>query len=366
MKHGLGALSVVLLLMAGLAATVLLAGCGKKGNSQGPSQAPAATSAATTAAASSDSAAETEAKTKPAPETAPDKSRTFGRTDSSKEALEAGEYADVDEGGAAPLTAGPLPDSPARTLTGLRFSSSGMMMHPSYSIRKVPEGFECAITYDPIYWPAMDGKDGMDGLEAMEAIRSSGKTLPIYLASAYDWSDIEEKAKECGVSGFIGKPLFRSTLYERLSPLLGIEAKTLEKEDRYEDIGGMHILIAEDNDLNFEIIESLLGMYDITVERAQNGKIAFEMIENAKPNQFDLVFMDIQMPEMNGLDATKAIRALNSEYARTIPIIAMTADAFSENVSACFAAGMDGHIAKPVDIKLVVKEIRRIKERKDK
>lgn len=166
MKHGLpGALTVVLLLSAGIAAAVLLAGCGKKGNSQGPSQAPAATSAPVSEAASSVSDKETEAKTKPAPETAPDKSRTFGKTDSSKEALEAGEFADVDDGGAAPLTTGPLPDSPARTLTGLRFTSQGMMVRPSYSIRKVPEGFECAITYDPIYWPAMDGKEGLEGYE---------------------------------------------------------------------------------------------------------------------------------------------------------------------------------------------------------
>ena len=111
----------------------------------------------------------------------------------------------------------------------------------------------------------------------------------------------------------------------------------------------MHILVAEDNDINWEIISMLLQMHGIETERAENGKLALERIANAPHGAFDLVFMDIQMPVMNGIEATKAIRALDDSWASHIPIIAMTADAFSENVSECLAAGMNGHIAKLPD-----------------
>ena len=106
----------------------------------------------------------------------------------------------------------------------------------------------------------------------------------------------------------------------------------------------------------------MLDSYGITTERAENGRIAVEKVKNAAKGSYLLVFMDIQMPEMNGLDATRAIRALDDPWASSIPIVAMTADAFSENITECLNAGMNGHIAKPIDIKLIIKEIRRIKE----
>ena len=126
----------------------------------------------------------------------------------------------------------------------------------------------------------------------------------------------------------------------------------------------MNILIAEDNDINWEIISTMLGMFGITSERAENGRICAEKVAEAPQGRYDLIFMDIQMPEMNGLDATRQIRRLENPWAASIPIIAMTADAFSENVAECLRAGMNGHIAKPIDLKLVVKEIRRIREEK--
>ncbi len=126
----------------------------------------------------------------------------------------------------------------------------------------------------------------------------------------------------------------------------------------------MNILIAEDNDVNWEIISAMLGLFGITTERAENGRICVDKIMQAPEGSYALVFMDIQMPEMNGLEATRTIRALDNPWASSIPIVAMTADAFSENVTECLQAGMNGHIAKPVDIKLVIKEIRRIKEEK--
>ena len=124
----------------------------------------------------------------------------------------------------------------------------------------------------------------------------------------------------------------------------------------------MNILIAEDNDINWEIISAILEMFGITSERAENGRVCVDKMNTAAEGSYDLVFMDIQMPEMNGLDATRNIRALDNPWASSIPIIAMTADAFSENVTECMNAGMNGHIAKPIDMKLVIKEIRRIKE----
>ena len=139
-----------------------------------------------------------------------------------------------------------------------------------------------------------------------------------------------------------------------------------EKEDDSLNLQGMNILVAEDNDINWEIISTVLDMYGITSERAENGRICVEKMKSASEGSYDLIFMDIQMPQMNGLDATRAIRALDDSWASSIPIIAMTADAFSENITECLNAGMNGHIAKPIDINLVMKEIRKIKEERKK
>ena len=203
----------------------------------------------------------------------------------------------------------------------------------------------------------------MDGVEVARQIRARvGEEVSILLISAYDWSDIEDAAREAGVNGFISKPLFKSTLYEKINAMLGVAAPEHSPEDDSSDIAGMNILVAEDNDINWEIISMLLQMQGITCERAENGQLCLERVQRARAGEFDLVFMDIQMPVMNGLEATRAIRALDDAALARIPIIAMTADAFSENVAECLSVGMNGHIAKPIDMKLVLKEIRRIKE----
>ena len=205
----------------------------------------------------------------------------------------------------------------------------------------------------------------IDGIEMTRRIRSTvSPDIPILLISAYDRTDIEGAAKKAGANAFISKPLFRSTLYDTINDVLGTGAKSAEPENDYSDLHGMNILIAEDFDVNWEVISALLEMYGINTERAENGRICVEKIKSAAEGSYDLIFMDIQMPEMNGLDATKNIRALDDPWASSIPIIAMTADAFSENVTECLNAGMNGHISKPVDIKLVIKEIYRIKEEK--
>ena len=202
-----------------------------------------------------------------------------------------------------------------------------------------------------------------DGIETIRRIRTEvDGNIPILLISAYDWSDIEDRAKAAGANGFVSKPLFRSTLYDKINDLIGKEPVSQEPEDNYSDLQGLHILVAEDYDINWEIISAMLSMFGITTERAENGRVCVDRMRAAAEGSYTLIFMDIQMPEMNGLDATRAIRKLEDPWAASIPIVAMTADAFSENVTECLEAGMNGHIAKPVDIELVIKEIRRIKE----
>ena len=205
----------------------------------------------------------------------------------------------------------------------------------------------------------------IDGVETVHRIRNEvDSKIPTLLISAYDWSDIDKKVKEAGANGFISKPLFRSTLYEKINEILGKETKSTEAVNEYADLEGLNILVTEDNDINWEIISVLLSSYGIHTERAINGRVAVEKMKQAREGSYLLIFMDIQMPEMNGLDATRAIRALDNQWASSIPIIAMTADAFSENITECLEVGMNGHIAKPIDIKLVLKEIRRIKDEK--
>ena len=203
----------------------------------------------------------------------------------------------------------------------------------------------------------------IDGIETIKRIRSEiGTDIPILLISSYDWSDIEEKAKAAGANGFVSKPLFKSTLYDKINALIGKESKSLEPEDDYSDLKGLNILVAEDNDINWKIISTMLAMFGMTTDRAENGRLCVDMMSKAVEDSYELIFMDVQMPEMNGLDATRAIRKLEDPWASSIPIVAMTADAFSENITECLNAGMNGHIAKPVDMKLVIKEIRRIRE----
>ena len=225
------------------------------------------------------------------------------------------------------------------------------------AVRKVSERTDYRVVI--LDWKMPD----MDGIEAARQIREKvGGDVPILLISAYDWSDLEDAAREAGVNGFISKPLFRSTLYEKLDEMLGSGSVHPEHGNEDADLAGMRILVAEDNDVNWEIISVLLQMQGIETERAVNGQLAVDRMAEARKGEFNLIFMDIQMPVMNGIEATKAIRRLADPWASHIPIIAMTADAFSENVAECLAAGMNGHIAKPIDMKLVLKEIRRIKE----
>ena len=203
----------------------------------------------------------------------------------------------------------------------------------------------------------------MDGIEAVRRVRAlAGGQESSILISAYDWSDIEEGAKEAGADGFVSKPLFRSTLCRAINERLQLSATPTAGEDDHSDIAGMRVLVAEDNDINWEIFNTLLDMHGVESARAENGQVAVDMLASSQPGDYDLVFMDVQMPVMNGIEATKAVRALPDKQVSAIPIIATTADAFSEDVAMCMDAGMNGHIAKPLDIQVVLKELRKVKE----
>lgn len=191
----------------------------------------------------------------------------------------------------------------------------------------------------------------MDGIQTISEIRNRvGSAIPIFLISAYDWNDISAESYPAELEGFISKPLFKSTLYARLSQYFENEPKTDEPiATEKVDFKGKRILLAEDIDINWEVAEILLSEVGFELERAENGKICVEKFNTSPLGYYDLILMDIRMPVMDGYDATKAIRALNRED-NTLPIIAMTADAFSDDVQSCIEYGMNAHIAKPIDL----------------
>ena len=231
------------------------------------------------------------------------------------------------------------------------------------AVRMVEEHFNRGDEYQIIL---LDWKlPGMDGIETAKMIRRQlGENIPILLISAYDWSDIEDRAKEAGISGFISKPLFKSTLYHGLRQYMG-DGKTeikqepkVETQEEEQEFAGVKILLAEDNDLNWEIAEALLSDLGMELDWAENGQICVDMFEKSEEGYYDAVLMDIRMPVMTGYEAARAIRALNRSDA-DIPIIAMTADAFSEDIQHCLECGMNAHIAKPIDIKVVVSQLKK-------
>ncbi len=192
----------------------------------------------------------------------------------------------------------------------------------------------------------------MNGVEVTRRIRKeTGGKAPVIVLTAYDWADIEEEAKEAGVTAFCSKPLFFSELRKCLNGILGFRE---EEEKRYENRAGKfrggHILLAEDNELNQEIAVAILEEAGFTTEVAANGQLAVQMLEEAGPGHYQLVLMDVQMPVMNGYEATKKIRELKDAGLASIPIIAMTANAFEEDKQEALSSGMNGHIAKPINV----------------
>lgn len=192
---------------------------------------------------------------------------------------------------------------------------------------------------------------GMNGIQVAKHLREYlGEEVPILLISAYDWSDFETEAREAGINGFISKPLFRSTLFYTLRKYMEVEETQPQTQEQNIDLSGRRILLAEDNELNWEIANELLSECGLELDWAEDGKICLEKFENSPKGYYDAILMDIRMPHMTGYEATEAIRKSNHQDALTIPIIAMSADAFSEDVKHCLECGMNAHIAKPIDI----------------
>ena len=195
----------------------------------------------------------------------------------------------------------------------------------------------------------------MDGIETTRQIRKRvGNDVTIIILSAYDYADIEQEARAAGVDEFIVKPLFRSRLTAALKNIIEGKPTTVAKHYLSDiskcDYSGKRILLVEDNDLNREIAEEIIGMTGAEVVTAENGKTAVDLFASENRKHFDMVFMDIQMPVMNGYEATAAIRSLHIPEAKSIPIVAMTANAFAEDVLLAKNAGMNEHISKPLDM----------------
>ena len=195
----------------------------------------------------------------------------------------------------------------------------------------------------------------MNGIETVRQIRRViSEEVPIIVLTAYDWADFEEEAREAGVTAFVAKPIFMSELRKVLTRPSEDEASSAD-EVRHYDYHGKHVLLVEDNELNREIATAILEEAGITVDVAEDGTEAVDVIYKAAEDTYDLVFMDIQMPKMDGYTATREIRTLKNNKKANIPIVAMTANAFDEDKRKSFEAGMNGHIAKPISIEEIAK-----------
>lgn len=190
----------------------------------------------------------------------------------------------------------------------------------------------------------------MNGLEATKEIRKIiGNETAIIILTAYNWDDIMDDALKAGVDSFIAKPLFSGALLEELKKAFRNRKNDSHAEKKKADLKGRKILLAEDMPVNAEIMMMILQMREMDAELAENGKIALEMFEKSAENYYDAILMDMRMPEMDGLEATRRIRALDRPDAKTIPIIALTANAFDEDVQRSMQAGLNAHLSKPVE-----------------
>lgn len=212
----------------------------------------------------------------------------------------------------------------------------------------------------------MDWKmPAMNGFETVRQIKKYvTDDVRIVLTTAYDWDEIEEEARTVGINSFISKPLFKSTLYHGLIQFEDEEnhKKTADDANQH-DYTGKRMLIAEDHDMNWEIAEVLLSNYGFLLERAENGQICVNKFNTSPVGYYDIILMDLRMPVMDGFEATKHIRALPREDAANIPIIAFTADAFSEDIQKSIECGMNTHLSKPINMSMMLEILERyIKE----
>ena len=188
----------------------------------------------------------------------------------------------------------------------------------------------------------------MDGLETTRQIRSAvGQKTPIIILTSYNWDDIAEEARQAGVDTFVPKPLFAGNVMDEFREAFHKKNQTLLAHKA--DLSGRHILLAEDVPVNAEIMDMVLSMREMIVDVAENGRIAVDLFESHPEGYYDAILMDMRMPEMDGLEATKVIRASSHADAESIPIIALTANAFDEDVQRSMQAGLNAHLSKPVE-----------------
>jgi len=188
----------------------------------------------------------------------------------------------------------------------------------------------------------------LDGIETTRKIREVvGDETPIIILTSYSWEDVADEAKAAGVDTFIAKPLFAGMVMDEFREAFKKKNALLER--RTADLKGRRVLLAEDMAVNAEIMMMVLSMREIEVEHAENGRIATEMFANHAPGYYDAILMDMRMPEMDGLEATRIIRGMDRADAKAIPIIALTANAFDEDVQRSMQAGLNAHLSKPVE-----------------
>ena len=190
----------------------------------------------------------------------------------------------------------------------------------------------------------------MDGIEVARQIRAKyDRETTVIILTSFNWDEIMDEALHVGVDSFLAKPLFASSVIDEFERIARKNNMSLYKQKEREDLSGKHILLAEDIIINAEIMKEILSIKDATMDHAENGRLALEMFDRSEPGYYSAILMDVRMPEMDGLQATEAIRALDRADAKNIPIIAMTANAFDEDVQRSLQVGMNAHLSKPVE-----------------
>jgi CheY-like chemotaxis protein len=204
---------------------------------------------------------------------------------------------------------------------------------------------------EPYNLVLMDRKmQGLDGLETTRLIRREYRIdSTVIILTAYYWDDILEDALQAGVDGFLAKPVFASNVVAEFERVARRNNMRIFQEKKRAELAGRHILLAEDIELNAEIMMDVLEIVDVETDHAENGRLAVEMFGDSDIGTYDAILMDIRMPEMDGLEATEVIRAMERPDAATIPIIALTANAFDEDVQRSLQVGMNAHLTKPVE-----------------
>jgi CheY-like chemotaxis protein len=205
----------------------------------------------------------------------------------------------------------------------------------------------------------------MDGVETARRIRETvGDETPIIILTSYSWDEIAGEAKEAGVDAFVSKPLFANTVLDEFGEAFRRKAKAVQPKTVH--LEGRRVLLAEDMAVNAEIMVMLLGMHEMEVDVAENGRVAVDAYASHEPGYYSAILMDMRMPEMDGLQATEAIRAMGREDSGDIPIIALTANAFDEDVQRSLKAGLDAHLSKPVETDALFATLEALIERRER